>query len=125
MMILELCLARLFHEYSNFFINLQDLDVDPPPYVIPICLPWKKTDPGTDLGQGAELVVTGWGKVTNNDSITEKNVDEFDAPTRTLQKLVIPLVENDQCPNFPALKNFDPNIQLCSGAEKGEDKIFY
>ena len=124
-MIQELGLVYQLNENSNFIINLQDLDVDPPPYVIPICLPWNKTDPGRELEKGAQLVVTGWGKITNNDSITEKNVDEFDAPTRTLQKLVIPLVDSDQCPNFPALKNFDPSIQLCSGAEKGEDKIFY
>ena len=93
--------------------------------MIPICLPWNKTDPGSMLEKGTQLVVTGWGKFTNNESINEANVNEFDAPSRTLQKLVIPLVENDQCLNIPALKNFNPEIQLCSGAEKGEDNFFY
>ena len=87
--------------------------------MIPICLPWNKTDPGSELEKGAQLVVTGWGKVTNNVSINEKNVEEFEAAARTLQKLTIPLIESNQCPNFPLIKNFNPDIQLCAGAEKG------
>ena len=51
-----------------FILHFQGNDIDS--FVSPICLPLEKTDPGHSLVNGDRLVVTGWGKVTNNISVS-------------------------------------------------------
>ena len=38
----------------------------------PVCLPLSPNDPGNNLGPGNKFTVTGWGRVTNDNSEAQK-----------------------------------------------------
>jgi hypothetical protein len=52
--------------------------------VTPVCLPWKSDSPGQDLTQLKvnKATITGWGKITNNETESRKNYADFQAATR-------------------------------------------
>jgi len=45
--------------------------------VVPVCIPWRQNDPGRRLTTRADLLVTGWGRVTNNPRINSNNYRRF------------------------------------------------
>jgi hypothetical protein len=54
--------------------------------VSPICLPWNSNNPGFDLTKVKEAIITGWGRVSNDDAQVNQNFRDFNAPTRLAVK---------------------------------------
>lgn len=74
--------------------------------VIPVCLPWKEDDPGRALKEGDQLLNTGWGRKTNDQTSTEYGVS-----SRSLQSIKVPYVKNEKCWS----KRQD--VELCAGGK--------
>jgi len=53
--------------------------------ISPVCLPWGSNDPGQRLREGDSFIVTGWGKVTNDNIETRISYTEYGTASRTLQ----------------------------------------
>ena len=68
--------------FINFFGIFQDNSAQYS--VTPVCLPWKSDNPGQDLTNLKinRATITGWGKITNNETESQKNYAEFQAATR-------------------------------------------
>ena len=74
----DIALARLKRPVGMFFDNSAQYSVTP------VCLPWKSDNPGQDLTNLKinRATITGWGKITNNETESQKNYAEFQAATR-------------------------------------------
>ena len=88
--------------------------------VKPVCLPWSANDPGRVLTTEADLLVTGWGRVTNNRRINNQNLRLFKASTRTLKKLKVPAVSRNACDKIEIFKNLYTDLQICAGGVEGK-----
>ena len=86
-------------------------------FVSPICLPWNFADPGFSLKGGDTATVTGWGRVTNNVTISKENYKQYRVASRTLQKIELPIVDIDEC--LVAYPTMNKETQMCAGGEKG------
>ena len=90
---------------------------------MPVCLPWKKTDPKIDsIDENSLLTITGWGKITNDNRKSLKAYEDYSVATRTLRKVEIPIT----IPGTPAstkCKTNDNEIQFCAGGIKGMGKF--
>ena len=57
-------------------------------FVSPVCLPWNLNESGSRravvIKQGDKMTVTGWGRITNNQTATELNYAQYNAATNTL-----------------------------------------
>merc|ERR1712226_1512868 len=54
--------------------------------VVPVCLPWSSNNPRMgNIEPGSDLVITGWGRITNNNHGTKKAYLEHSVATRTLR----------------------------------------
>ena len=87
--------------------------------VTPVCLPWAANDPGRALTTQADLLVTGWGRVTNNRRKANANFRRFKASTRTLKKLKVPAVSRKKCNEIEIFKNLNTDLQICAGGVEG------
>ena len=60
-------------------------------FVSPVCLPWNLNESGSRravvIKQGDKMTVTGWGRITNNQTATELNYAQYNAATNTLRKV--------------------------------------
>ena len=88
--------------------------------VKPVCLPWFANDPGRVLTTEADLLVTGWGRVTNNRRVNNQNLRLFKASTRTLKKLKVPAVSRKSCDKIEIFKNLNTDLQICAGGVEGK-----
>ena len=75
-------------------------------------------DPGRDLRDGDRMIVTGWGRVTNNKIKAITDLNRFSVSTRTLRKLAVRHA-NNKCTNQDVF-NIDKRLQMCAGGRKGK-----
>ena len=85
--------------------------------VIPVCLPWKPEDPGNQFHDDDKMLVTGWGRITNNRDFNRNNLLRFNVSTRTLQKLSLPIANNNCSTQYIVGKKFNFDTQFCAGGE--------
>ncbi|CAB4060982.1 unnamed protein product [Lepeophtheirus salmonis] len=90
-------------------------------FLIPVCLPWKSSDPGRELSAGDTTVVAGWGQLTNNITSARNNYCSLRAASRTLQKLNLPISSFEECNAAYRLFEVNNTQQLCSGGEPQKD----
>jgi len=85
---------------------------DPKKSIIgPVCLPWSEDDDARYIGDGDAGIVTGWGKMSNNQDSTRFVFSPI------LRQVRLP-VANNLCTTPPF--NID-DTQLCAGGKKGRD----
>ena len=84
--------------------------------VIPICLPWKGQD--RDL-RGRSLLVSGWGRTTNNPLISRQDFLNYQVSSKNLKKVKLDLTNPSECTNARHYNNFQPQLQLCVGSRDG------
>ena len=87
-------------------------------YMISNILSFYRNDPGRNLRDGDRMIVTGWGRVTNNKIAALTNLNKFSASTRTLRKLTVQHA-NNKCSNQDVF-NIDKRLQMCAGGRIGE-----
>ena len=87
--------------------------------VVPVCIPWRQNDPGRRLTTRADLLVTGWGRVTNNPRINSNNYRRFGAGSRVLKKLKVPAISRRKCSEIEIFKNLNTDLQICAGGVEG------
>lgn len=109
----DIALVRLDRPVTFVYTDAENSNV------APVCLPWNTTDPGHNLRSPQKATVSGWGRVTNDRTITNKNYLEFSVSERLLQKVEVPTVTPEECKAVYPLSNV--NIQLCAGGEAGKD----
>ena len=94
--------------------------------VIPICLPWKDGDPTVEnllqKTPNQYLVITGWGRLTNNIYKVLKNYKKFGVAARTLQKVSLPIQTNKECKK--TYRNLHEASSFCIGGLKGDFSKF-
>jgi secreted trypsin-like serine protease len=86
---------------------------------MPVCLPWNRNDPGRGLSEGDRMIITGWGRITNNRRQATAALSKFRVSTRTLRKLTVP-VANNECTSRDAF-NINRQKQMCAGGQEGAD----
>ena len=86
-------------------------------FVSPICLPWNLDDPGFSLKTGDTTMVTGWGRVNNNNTMHILNYRRYKVASPILQKVELPLVDIAKCLN--AYPTMNEETQMCAGGEEG------
>lgn len=111
----DIALLRLDKRIVSYLENETDSAV------MPVCLPWSRNDPGRVLRANDKLIVTGWGRVTNNKRLSNKNYLDFRAATRILMRLVVPGISRSKCADNPAFPALNTDLQICAGAEAGKD----
>ena len=85
-----------------------------------MCLPWNKNDPGQDIKASDKLVVTGWGRTTNDALAVAATLAKFKVSTPILQKLDLTELPHEECTiKGLGFKNVRKEIQLCAVGEKG------
>jgi len=89
--------------------------------IIPVCLPWKPEDPGNQFHDDDKMLVTGWGRITNNRDFNRNNLLRFNVSTRTLQKLSLPIANNNCSTQYIVGKKFNFDTQFCAGGELRKD----
>ena len=91
--------------------------------VVPVCLPWNIDNPGNNFIQGDEMLIVGWGRITNDIQTNRNNLLKFKISTRTLQKLFVPIVGTNCSTQEILKKPLDFTKQICAGGEAS--KSFY
>ena len=75
-----------------------------------------------NIEPGSDLVITGWGRITNNNHGTKKAYLEHSVATRTLRKVELPLT----IPGTKVDNNCNSSnntIQFCAGGQKGNSSL--
>ena len=85
--------------------------------IIPICLPWKESDPGRNLREGDSLTFTGWGRIRLNSKSATKSLLENKIFVNHLRWTNLPYLSND---NEKCSKLNVTNSMICAGGERGE-----
>ena len=93
--------------------------------VVPVCLPWNNGDPGNNFIQGDEMLIVGWGRITNNIQTNRKNLLKFKISTRTLQKLFVPIVGTNCSTQELVKEPLDFTKQICAGGEASKCLSFH
>ena len=75
-------------------------------------------DPGRGLSEGDRMVITGWGRITNDKRKATSALSRFRVSTRTLRKLTVP-VANNKCTSRDAF-NINRQKQMCAGGQEGK-----
>ena len=86
-------------------------------YASVVCLPWKSNDPGRDLEEGTNILVTGWGRYHNNNFKNDQGIIANKVSSQTLRKATVP-VANSRCTEAGNFK-IDTDKQICAGGDKG------
>ena len=81
----------------------------------PICLPWSKN---LELTEDTNVLITGWGRTTNDAIENQKTFLQHKVSSETLQKLKIPIA-NEKCTE-DNLFTINKRIQLCAGGKDGK-----
>ena len=85
--------------------------------VIPICLPWNAGDPTIALLREStsdeNVVIAGWGKITNDRSRSRESYSKYSVAVRTLQKVSLPLQSMEDCRS--TFDDVNQKIMFCSG----------
>ena len=72
-----------------------------------------------NIEPGSDLVITGWGRITNNNHGTKKAYLEHSVATRTLRKVELPLtIPGSKVDNNCNSSN--NTIQFCAGGVRGK-----
>ena len=88
--------------------------------VSPICLPWSRDNFARFAEGGDQVLVTGWGRTSNNKRLSELNAIRHRAGSRILLKLKTPIVSVNECKKAdPKFRDLDARTQMCAGAEEG------
>ena len=77
-----------------------------------------RNDPGRGLTEGDRMIITGWGRITNNRGKATAALSKFKVSTRTLRKLTVP-VANNKCTSRDAF-NINRQKQMCAGGQEGK-----
>ena len=85
--------------------------------VVPVCLPWNENNPGNNLNQGDEMLIFGWGRITNDRQTIGTNLLRFKVSTRTLKKHYERIAGKDCSTQEIVKKKFDFSKQFCAGDE--------
>ena len=64
---------------------------------------------------GDEVLVTGWGRITNNKKEGQDNFRRDRAGSDILKKVKVPIFKDSTCKSY----NLDLDKQLCAGGRKG------
>ena len=80
----------------------------------PICLPWSEI---LELEDDTNVMVTGWGRTTNDATESQNIFLTHKVSSPTLQKLKIPIA-NEKCSEEDFF-TIDEKIQLCAGGKDG------
>ena len=85
-------------------------------------MPWNDGDPTVEnlrqKNPNQNLVITGWGKLTNNFSEVLKSYQKYNVAARTLQKVALPIQINKECKTI--YKNLHEASSFCIGGLKGD-----
>ena len=86
--------------------------------VIPVCIPWGEDDPGNYiLEDGANTIITGWGRRTNDRDVAAAEFQQFSVSTPVLLQVRLP-VANQKC-TANDFFTIDEEKQMCAGGVKG------
>ncbi|KAI5630397.1 transmembrane protease, serine 4b, partial [Silurus asotus] len=102
------------HDYDIAMVRLAS-DVLPGASIHPVCLPPYQLS----ITAGDELVVTGWGVVHENDSLTPSSVTLSGQLSNVLQKATVPLIDRSTCSNASIYGSAVTPRMLCAGFLKG------
>jgi len=84
----------------------------------PVCLPVDKRNSARNLADDSVALITGWGRVTNNNTAARKDLRKYKVPTRTLLQAVIPIAnDHEGCKIY----KIDKEKQICAGGVMGID----
>ena len=87
-------------------------------YVEPVCIPWGEDDPGNYiLEDGANTIITGWGRRTNDRDVAAAEFQQFSVSTPVLLQVRLP-VANQKC-TANDFFTIDEEKQMCAGGVKG------
>ena len=64
------------------------------------------------------MIITGWGRITNDKRKATSALSRFRVSTRTLRKLTVP-VANNECTSRDAF-NINRQKQMCAGGQEGK-----
>ncbi len=70
------------------------------------------------------LLVTGWGRTSNDNRQASRNYRRFNTATAVLHKLFIPAIARTTCMKQELFKGLDSNLQICAGGQEGEIRDF-
>jgi len=94
-------------------------------HVSPICLPWKRNDPGRVVDSGiGNLTVIGWGYTSNNETERREYQGRCKSGSCKQQQLIVPFLDWQECnekADFPPDFQVDRETLMCAGGEKGKD----
>lgn len=113
----DIALIRV-NESIPFFHPLSETKTN----VLPICLPWKRNDPGRELHSNNNYTVLGWGHTTNDRIEKCKDFRKYKAGAGILQQLDVPFLDWEECnkkANFPPGWKVDQETLVCAGGEDG------
>ena len=79
---------------------------------------FSRNDPGRGLTDGDRMILTGWGRITNNRGQATAALSRFKVSTRTLRRLTVPMA-NNKCTSRDAF-NINTEKQMCAGGQKGK-----
>jgi hypothetical protein len=68
---------------------------------------------------GDEVLVTGWGRITNNKKEGQDNFRRDRAGSDILKKVKVPIFKDSTCKSY----NLDLDKQICAGGRKGVYKF--
>ena len=68
---------------------------------------------------GDEVLVTGWGRITNNKKEGQDNFRRDRAGSDILKKVKVPIFKDSTCKSY----NLDLDKQMCAGGRKGVYKF--
>ncbi len=110
----DIALIRLNKPVDTFIEDPSKIDWT---ILAPICLPWDPELSARKLAAKQEVVVAGWGKITNSQTETAENYEDYPAESRYLNKLKLPLDLEENCSRH--FRRFDPKTQYCAGGLEG------
>ena len=82
----------------------------------PICLPWDIDNFARDLIKGDNVIVTGWGRVSNDLDQHVRNVRRQRAGSNILKKVKLPVLDRNVCRGEWGLNT---RKQICAGSMRG------
>ena len=114
----DIALIRV-NESIPFFHPLSETKTN----VLPICLPWKRNDPGRVVDSGIDnLTVIGWGYTSNNETERREYQGRCKVGACVQQQLIVPFLDWQECnekADFPPDFQVDEETLMCAGGEEG------
>ena len=117
---------------SSAFCNLFEIQIHylftPRSGAKPVCLPWPSIEKDSlrkieNLNNDENVVVTGWGRTSNNRFIESKKILRNKISQRHLLYLKTKTATDLCKEKLKDQADIDTDIQLCAGGEQGKQKF--